>query len=45
MTSVAVVLLVGARLNGHASFGILTLSERSLCRASEDFRLPVSEMI
>ncbi len=44
-TSMAVVLLVGARLKGQASRGTLMFSARSLCRASEDFRLPVKEMI
>ena len=37
MTSIAVVLAVGARLNGQASLGTRTFSTRSLCRASEDF--------
>ena len=45
MTSIAVVLAVGARLNGQASFGTLTFSETSLCRASDDFTPPVREMI
>ena len=37
MTSIAVVLAVGARLNGQASFGTRTFSTTSLCRASDDF--------
>ena len=44
-TSIAVVLLVGARLKGQASLGTRTLSATSLCRASEDLLLPVKEMI
>ena len=45
ITSVAVVLAVGARLNGHASFGTCTLSTTSLWCASDDFKEPVMEMI
>ena len=45
MTSIAVVLLVGARLNGQASLEIFTLNARSLCLASDDFRFPVKVII
>ena len=45
MTSMAVVLAVGARLNGQASLGTRTFSTRSLWRASEDLGAPVSAMI
>ena len=39
------VLLVGARLKGQASFGTFTVRETSLCFASDDFRLPVKEAL
>ena len=45
MTSIAVVLAVGARLNGQASRGTRTFNTMSLCRASDDFTPPVMEMI
>ena len=41
----AVVLEVGARLNGQASLGTWTFSTKSLCRASEDLGEPVRAMI
>src|SRR5439155_14584160 len=43
--SIAVVLAVGARLNGHASRGTRTLSSTSLCCVRVDFGAPVSAMI
>ena len=36
---------VGARLNGHASFGTLMFKTTSLYFAREDLGLPVKEMI
>ena len=44
LPTMAVVLEVGARLKGHASFGTLALSARSLWRASEDLTAPVRAM-
>ena len=41
MTSIAVVLAVGAKLNGHASFGTRTFKTTSLCFATVDFGFPV----
>ena len=45
ITSVAVVLDVGARLNGHASFGTRQPRTASACVANVDFGAPVNAMI
>ena len=45
ITSIAVVLAVGARLNGQASRGTRTFNTTSLCRASDDLGLPVNAII
>ena len=45
MTSMAVVLAVGARLNGQASLGTRTFNTTSLWSARVDLGLPVMAMI
>ena len=45
MAIMDVVLAVGAKLNGHASFGTRTFNTTSLCRATVDLIVPVTPMI